>query len=105
MNTIRLKRLARELQIRRRRLDVFPCSDPWPGKEAAWRMERASYDSLLVMAAEMLEVELPALPPGPPLPGDVRATIEDRLALAGLNVFVYREDVVTDLGFEGDLFS
>lgn len=72
--------------MRRRRLDIYRRSPPWPGKDPAWRFELARYDHHLVMAARMLEGPLPRLSPGLPLAPEVRAALEDRLALAGLDV-------------------
>ncbi len=71
--------------MRRRRLDVYRNSPPWPGKDIAWRSELARYDRCLVVAAQMLEV--PGVDPeGDPLTPEGRAVLEDRLALAGLDV-------------------
>ena len=75
--------------MRRRRLDAFRNSPPWPGKAPAQAREEAQYDHCLVVAAQMLEVPVPDQEPGPgrPLPPDVRAVLEDRLGAAGLDVF------------------
>ncbi|MGI9079339.1 MAG: hypothetical protein ACR2GF_00710 [Acidimicrobiales bacterium] len=71
--------------MRRRRLDVYRNSPPWPGKDLAWRSEFARYDHCLVVVAQMLEV--PGVDPeGGPLTPEARAVLEDRLALAGLDV-------------------
>ena len=72
--------------MRRRRLDVYRKAPPWPGKEPAWRFELARYDRYLIAAAEMLEVPAPS-PPEVPLEPEVRALLEDRLAVAGVDVF------------------
>jgi hypothetical protein len=86
MSPIRIRRLVFELRMRRRRLDVYRTSPPWPGKEPAWRFELARYDRYLIAAAEMLEVPAPDPPKGP-LEPEVRALLEDRLAVAGVDVF------------------
>jgi len=71
--------------MRRRRLDVYRSSPAWPGKDLAWRSELLRYDNCLAVAAQILEV--PGPEPGPePLTPEVRAVLEDRLALAGLDV-------------------
>ncbi len=57
---MRIKKLGAELRVRRRRLDAYQRSDPWPGKGPALRFELVRYDQLLVAAVEMLEVEAPA---------------------------------------------
>ena len=72
--------------MRRRRLDVYRTSPPWPGKEPAWQFELARYDRYLIAAAEMLEVPAPEAVEGPFEP-EVRALLEDRLAVAGVDVF------------------
>ncbi|MGI8777215.1 MAG: hypothetical protein ACR2LJ_07470 [Acidimicrobiales bacterium] len=71
--------------MRRRRLDVFGNSPAWPGKDLAWRSELARYDRYLAVAAQMLDVPLPD-PEGGPLSPEARAVLEDRLAVAGLDV-------------------
>lgn len=89
--------------MRRRRLNAYQRSGPWPGKDIALRSELARYDRFLVMAAEMLQVTAPALLDGDPFPPEARAALEDRLAVAGLDVFAPRNgtgDVVAD----GDLW-
>ena len=68
MIPFRIKRLAGELQMRRRRLTVYHGSQTWPGKDAAWRSELMRYDRLLVVAAEMLALTAPELPARRPLP-------------------------------------
>ena len=83
---VRLKRLAAELRMRRRRLGAYRRAPSWPGKDYAWQFEQRRYDRYLLLAASMLEV--PAPEPGPDgLLGDgPRAVLEDRLAVAGLDV-------------------
>lgn len=82
---IRIKRLAADLRMRRRRLDVFRTSPAWPGKEISWRLEQTRYDQCLVAAARILEV--PGVEAdGAPLRPEARAVLEDRLAVAGLDV-------------------
>lgn len=90
--------------MRRRRLDVFRSSDPWPGKGPMQAREEAQYDHCLVVAAEMLEVPLPPDRPSPgrPLPPEVRAVLEDRLAAAGLDVFAPRRAEWGDIPGEHD---
>jgi hypothetical protein len=81
---IRVRRLGMELRVRRRRLDAFAAAPDWPGKGPSLHWEQVRYDQLLLHAAHMLEV--PA-PDECPLPPAVRAVIEDKLAIAGLDVF------------------
>ncbi|MGI9022864.1 MAG: hypothetical protein ACR2HV_06490 [Acidimicrobiales bacterium] len=84
---IRIKRLAGDLRMRRRRLDVYRTSPSWPGKAQAWQFELRRYDNQLLVAAEMLEVTGLDPPSRIPLTPEERAVLEDRLALAGLDVF------------------
>jgi hypothetical protein len=102
MSPIRIKRLAAELQMRRRRLGVYQRADTWPGKDVAWRSELVRYDRYLLLAAEMLEVSLPEPPPLVPLPPEIRATVEDRLGAAGLDVFAPPHDSPGDVFADGD---
>ena len=86
---IRIGRVAAELRMRRRRLDAYQRAPDWPGKTPAWRWELSSYDQFLLQAASMLDVAVPehdALPLAP----EVRAVVEDRLSLAGLDVWAPR---------------
>lgn len=103
MTNVRIKRVAVELRTRRRRLDAYRSSPPWRGKDAAWRFELGRYDRFLVLAAEVLEVPLPRSASALPLDPAARAALEDRLALAGLDVlkpaFRSSGDVIQD----GDL--
>ncbi len=71
--------------MRRRRLDVYGHSARRLGKNPAWRFELVRYDRLLVPAAQMLEVPAPEPPSRWPLGAEVRAVLEDRLAVAGLD--------------------
>jgi hypothetical protein len=103
VGAVRFKRLAEELQMRRRRLTVYQASQPWPGKGTAWRFELAGYDGLLLMAAEMLEVAAPALERGDVLAAEVRAALEDRLAVAGLDVYAVRPGPRGGIVEDGDL--
>ena len=73
-----------ELRVRRRRLDAFAAAPDWPGKGPSLHWEQVRYDQFLLHAAHMLEV--PA-PDECPLPPAVRAVIEDKLSIAGLDVF------------------
>ncbi len=88
--------------MRRRRLDAFRNAPRFPGKERAQAAEQARYDHWLVVAAHMLELDVPEAFPGPgrPVAPEVRAVLEDRLAQAGLDVFAARNrrsyDVVGD---------
>jgi|GEM_PF-6119427 len=81
---VRVRRLAMELRVRRRRLDAFAAAPDWPGKGRSLHWEQVRYDQFLLMAAAMLEV--PA-PDECPLPPAARAVVEDKLAIAGLDVF------------------
>ncbi|MFN2504873.1 MAG: hypothetical protein ABR540_11735 [Acidimicrobiales bacterium] len=88
--SMRIGRVAEQLKMRRRRLDAYQRSPDWPGKEPAWRSELAQYDRYLLLAASMLEVAVPehdALPLAP----ELRPIVEDRLSLAGLDVWAPRE--------------
>ncbi|MEA2702361.1 MAG: hypothetical protein QOD63_306 [Actinomycetota bacterium] len=99
---IRIRRLATELRMRRRRLDAYRAAPPWPGKDPAWRSEQIRYDHLLVLAAEMLEVPV-ADPPEWPLDPAVRAVIEDRLGGAGFDVMAPTFPGTGDPLADGDL--
>jgi hypothetical protein len=81
---VRVRRLAMELRVRRRRLDAFAAAPDWPGKGRSLHSEQVRYDQLLLLAAQMLEVPTPD---ECPLPAIRRAVLEDTLALAGLDVF------------------
>ena len=84
--------------MRRRRLDVYRDSPPWPGKERTLAFEQARYDHWLIVAAEMLELPVPEERPGPaqPLAPEVRVALEDRLGEAGLDVFAPRRSTPGD---------
>lgn len=101
---IRIKRLADELKMRRRRLDTFRNTPPWPGKARDLAREEAQCDHCLVVAARMLEVPVPEQEPTPgcPLPPEVRAVPADRLGGAGLNVFGRPRDRDADVRDDGD---
>ena len=99
---IRIRRLATELRMRRRRLDAYRLAPAWPGKEPAWRSELIRYDHLLVLAAEMLELPVPDRPDWPLAP-EVRAVIEDRLGGAGLDVMAPTFPGTGDALADGDL--
>lgn len=90
--------------MRRRRLDAFRGSPPWPGKAIAQAREEAQYDHCLVVAAQMLEVPTPDQEPAPgrPLPPEARAVLEDRLFAAGLDVFAPRSEGPGDVAGEHD---
>jgi len=93
--SVRIGRVAAEIKMRRRRLDAFQRGPDWPGKAPTWRSELSAYDQLLLLAASMLEVAAPAHE-GVPLPGELRALLEDRLSQAGLDVWAPR--VIRDGG-------
>ncbi len=101
----RLKRLADELRMRRKRLDAFAYAPEWPGKAPALAREQAQYDGCLLLATRMLELPVPDQEPTPgrPLPPEVRAVLEDRLAHAGLDVFAPRSEMQEDALGEGGL--
>ncbi len=82
---IRFKRLAAEVQMRRRRLDAYRSSPPWPGKGTALRYELTACDRVLVLAAHMLEVPAPD-PSSCILAPEARVVLDDRLAVAGPDV-------------------
>jgi hypothetical protein len=92
---IRIRRLAEQLRVRRRRLQAFDAAPDWPGKRPARHSELLAYDQLLLVAARMLDV--PA-PDECPLPTVARAVVEDALAIAGL-------DVLSGSGGSGDPFE
>ena len=87
--SMRIGRVAAELKMRRRRLDAYQRAPDWPGKDPAWRRELTHYDQFLFLAASMLEVAVPDHD-GLPLPPELRAVVEDRLSLAGLDVWAPR---------------
>jgi hypothetical protein len=103
VSAIRFKRLAADLHFRRRRLNAYQRPNTWPGKERAWRSELIFYDRYLVIAAEMLEVPAPELPAHAPLSPELRAALEDRLAMAGLDVYAPKDGVTGDIVDDGDL--
>lgn len=103
MSPIRIRRLAAELRMRRRRLDAYRRMPPWPGKGPAWRSELVRYDQYLIMAAEMLEVPAPEHPSRHPLAPAARAVLEDRLALAGLDLLAPARRTTGDVLKDGDL--
>ncbi|HVF13842.1 MAG TPA: hypothetical protein VM942_04535 [Acidimicrobiales bacterium] len=75
--------------MRRRRLDAYQRAPDWPGKGPAWRWELSQYDQFLLQAASMLDVAVPEHE-APLLAAEVRAVVEDRLSLAGLDVWAPR---------------
>jgi hypothetical protein len=81
---IRIRRLAWELRVRRRRLLAYVAAPDWPGKGPTFHGEQVAYDRLLLEASRMLEV--PA-PDECPLQPAARAVVEDALAMVGLDVF------------------
>ena len=93
--SVRLERVVAELKMRRRRLDAYHRAPDWPGKDPAWKSELLGYDMLLQLAASMLEVAVPAHD-GDLFAPEVRALVEDRLSLAGLDVWAPR--VIRDSG-------
>lgn len=101
--SMRIRRLAAELRMRRRRLDAIRNSPPWPGKDPAWRSEQARYDQYLVVAGHMLEVPVPEWGPGRLLAPEARAVLEDRLAHAGLDVMAPPRPSTGDVVGDGDL--
>lgn len=86
---MRIGRVAAELKMRRRRLDVYQRSPDWPGKEPAWRWELSRYDQFLLLAASMLDVAVPEHDDVLLAP-ELRALVEDRLSQAGLDVWAPR---------------
>ena len=86
---MRIGRVAAELKMRRRRLDVYRRSLDWPGKEPAWRWELSRYDQFLLLAASMLDVAVPEHH-GVLLAPELRAIVEDRLSQGGLDVWAPR---------------
>lgn len=99
----RLNRLAMELRLQRRRLDAYRSAPPWPGKDSAWASEAGRYDRSLLLAAELLEVAVPAPEAGPTLAPADRAALEDRLAIAGFDVFAPARFTTGDVLTDGDL--
>jgi hypothetical protein len=100
---IRIRRLAIELRVLRRRLDFYRRSGPWHGKEASWWFEQALYERYLLTAARMLEVPIPELRRRGRLAPEARAALEDRLALAGLDVLAPYRRATGDIIEDGDL--
>ena len=72
-------RLAERLRDLRRRLDGLP-ADP-----DRWELDLYSYDESLIVAADLLDVEVPKGARGE-MSADQRQVLEDRLAAAGLDV-------------------
>lgn len=73
------ERLTERLRDLRRRLDV-------PGEDAdAFELDLYSYDESLVVAADLLDVEVPK-GARDEMSAEQRQVIEDRLAAAGLDV-------------------
>ena len=58
-------------------------------EEWAWRWELSRYDEFLVLAADTLEIAIPEHE-GDSLASELRAVLEDRLSLAGLDVWAPR---------------
>ncbi len=75
----RRERLVERLRELRRRLDAPP-TDP-----DVWELDLYSYDESLVVAADLLDVEVPKGARGE-MRAEQRAAIEDRLAVAGIDV-------------------
>ena len=86
---MRIGRVAADLKMHRRRLDVYQRSSDWPGKEQAWRWELSRYDQFLLFAASMLDVAVPEHD-GVRLAPELRALVEDRLSQVGLDVWAPR---------------
>ena len=72
-------RLAERLRDLRRRLD-----DP-PADQDAFELDLYSYDESLIVAADLLDVEVPKGARGE-MSGEQRQVLEERLAVAGLDV-------------------
>lgn len=72
-------RLTERLRDLRRRLDQPPV-DP-----DVWELDLYSYDESLVVAADLLDVEVPKGARGE-MSAEQRTVIEERLAAAGLDV-------------------
>ena len=72
-------RLAERLRELRRRLDA-PADD-----QDVWELDLYSYDESLVVAADLLDVEIPR-GARDEMSADQRKVIEERLAAAGLDV-------------------
>ena len=75
----RRERLVERLRDLRRRLDAPP-ADP-----DVWELDLYSYDESLVVAADLLDVEVPKGARGE-MSADQRAVLEHRLAAAGIDV-------------------
>jgi hypothetical protein len=73
------ERLTERLRDLRRRLDQPP-TDP-----DVWELDLYSYDESLVVAADLLDVEVPKGARGE-MSAEQRRVIEERLAAAGLHV-------------------
>ena len=71
------------------RLDGYQKSPDWRGKQSAWRWELSWYDRFLLLAASMLDVDVPEHD-GAVLAPELRAVVEDRLSQAGLDVWAPR---------------
>lgn len=73
------ERLTERLRDLRRRLDRPP------GDPDVWELDLYSYDESLVVAADLLDVEVPK-GARDEMSAEQRQAIEDRLAAAGLDV-------------------
>jgi hypothetical protein len=90
--------------MRRRRLDAFRNSPPWPGKSVAQAREEAQYDHCLMVAARMLELPVPEQEPARAAPFRPQPAPCPRTGSggAGLNVFGPRLTSPDDLRDDGD---
>ncbi len=75
------ERLTERLHALRRHLDT----PPGPDDADAWELDLYSYDESLVVAADLLDVEVPKGARGE-MSAELRAVLEDRLAAAGIDV-------------------
>lgn len=74
-------RLADRLRTLRRRLDAPPDS----AEDDAWELDLYSYDESLIVAADLLDVDVPK-GARDEMSADQRQVLEERLAAAGLDV-------------------
>ncbi len=75
----KLERLTERLRDLRRRLDAPPAD------QDAWELDLYSYDDALIVAADLLDVEVPKGARGE-MGEEHRGILEERLAAAGLDV-------------------
>lgn len=86
MGDDRLDRMGDLLRLLRRRLDGYQAlPHPSPGEVDRWEIDLYAYDEALVTMADVLDVDVPP-EAREELTPDHRASLEEHLAAAGLDV-------------------